>query len=73
VSSVTRPVKELKDFARVTLAPGETRRVSFRVTPDKLWFYDRSMRRVVEPGTFQLMVGGNSVELKTVRLEVIGH
>jgi beta-glucosidase len=70
VSSVTRPVKELRDFARVTLDPGETRRVAFRVTPDKLSLIDRRMRRVVEPGTFQLMVGGNSVDLKTVRLEV---
>jgi beta-glucosidase len=70
VSSVTRPVKELRDFARVTLEPGETRRVAFRVTPDKLSFYDRRMRRVVEPGAFQVMVGGNSVELKTARLEV---
>ncbi|HEX7958195.1 MAG TPA: glycoside hydrolase family 3 C-terminal domain-containing protein, partial [Pyrinomonadaceae bacterium] len=73
VSSVTRPVKELRDFARVTLAPGETRRVAFRVTPDKLSFYDRNMRRVVEPGAFQIMVGGNSVELKTARLEVTGR
>jgi beta-glucosidase len=71
VSSVTRPVKELKDFARVTLEPGETRQVSFRVTPDKLWFFDRQMRRVVEPGTFQLMVGASSVDLKTVQLEVV--
>ncbi len=70
VSSVTRPVKELRDFARVALAPGETRRVTFRVTPDKLSFYDRSMRRVVEPGAFQIMVGGSSAGLKTARLEV---
>ncbi len=70
VSSVTRPVKELKDFARVTLAPGETRRVTFRVTPEKLSFFNRDMKRVVEPGTFQIMVGGSSVKLINQTLEV---
>jgi len=71
VSSVTRPVRELRDFARVTLGPGETRRVTFRITPDKLSFFDRRMRRVVEPGWFRLMVGGGSgAGLDGVRLEV---
>ena len=70
VSSVTRPVKELKDFARVTLEPGQTRQVSFRITPDKLWFFNRKMQRVVEPGTFQIMIGASSVNLTTRQLEV---
>jgi beta-glucosidase len=48
VSSVTRPVKELKDFARIGLQPGETKTVRFRITPDKLAFYKREMQRVVE-------------------------
>jgi beta-glucosidase len=70
VSSVTRPVKELKDFARLTLAPGETRQVTFRLTPDKLAFYDRELRRRVEPGTFDIMVGPSSVKFETRQLEV---
>ena len=70
-SSVTRPVKELKDFTRITLAPGETKKVGFRLTPDKLWFYNREMKRVVEPGTFQIMVGGSSVNLTNQQLEVL--
>lgn len=70
VSSVTRPIKELKDFARVRIEPGETRQVSFRVTPDKLSFYNRKMQRVVEPGMFQIMVGTSSASLKSVSLEV---
>ncbi len=70
VSSVTRPVKELKDFARVSIEPGATRTVTFKVTPQKLSFYNREMKRVVEPGTFTIMVGGNSVDLIKQTLEV---
>jgi beta-glucosidase len=73
ISSVTRPVKELKDFARVSLEPGQTKTVTFTVTPAKLQFYNREMRRVVEPGTFQIMVGGNSVDLIKQTLEVAGN
>lgn len=71
VSSVTRPVKELRDFIRISLESGETKKVTFKITPDKLWFYNREMKRVVEPGTFQVMVGGNSVELITEKFEVV--
>ncbi len=70
VSSVTRPIKELKGFERVHLAPGESKTVSFDITPDKLWFYDLNMRRVVEPGMFSIMVGPSSATFTTVRLEV---
>ncbi len=70
-SSVTRPIKELKDFTRITLAPGETKKVSFRITPDKLWFYNREMKRVVEPGMFQIMVGTDSATLTNQQLEVV--
>ena len=70
VSSVTRPVKELRGFERILLKPGETRTVSFNLGPDALWFYNRDMKRVVEPGKFTLMVGPNSVELKTTWFEV---
>ncbi len=70
VSSVTRPVKELKDFARISLEPNETKQVTFKITPEKLSFYNREMKRVVEPGTFQIMVGGSSVNLINQQLEV---
>lgn len=68
-SQVTRPVKELKDFARVSLEPGETKVVEFTVTPDKLEFLDKDMKPVVEPGEFIVMVGSSSADedlLKTV-------
>jgi beta-glucosidase len=60
VSSVTRPVKELKAFERVTLEPGETRTVKLPVTPDSLAFHDIDMHFVVEPGEFALLVGTSS-------------
>lgn len=69
-SSLTRPVKELKDFARITLKPGEKRKVSFTIGPDKLSFFGQDMKRAVEPGTFKIMVGTSSVENQTVTLEV---
>jgi len=70
VSSVTRPVKELKGFKRITLEPGETRTVDFSLGPEDLSFLNRDMRRVVEPGTFRIMVGGNSVDLTEIVLNV---
>ncbi len=71
VSSVTRPVKELKDFVRINLAPGASRTVSFTLTPDKLSFYDINMKRIVEPGVFDIMVGTNSVKFQVAQLEVV--
>lgn len=71
VSSVTRPVKELKGFERVTLQPGESRTVSLPITPDSLAFWNLGKDYVVEPGEFAVMVGGNSVDLQTVRLTVV--
>lgn len=70
VSSVTRPIKELRDFARISLEPNETKKVTFKITPEKLSFYNREMKRVVEPGSFAVMVGGNSVDLMTEKFEV---
>ncbi|KQT31354.1 glycoside hydrolase [Sphingomonas sp. Leaf412] len=70
VSSVTRPVKELKGFRRVTLRPGERRTVDFVLGPDALQLWDRDMKRVVEPGTFTVMAGPNSVDLKSATLTV---
>jgi beta-glucosidase len=60
VSSVTRPVKELKGFRRITLEPGESATVVLDITPDRLAFYDVAMNRVVEPGDFEIMVGSSS-------------
>jgi len=71
ISSVTRPVKELRGFRRITLNPGETKTVEFTLGPDELSFLNRDMHRVVEPGTFTLMVGGNSVDVTTAKLEVV--
>ena len=73
VSSVTRPIKELKDFRRIHLEPGQTRTVQFVITPDKLSFLNQDMRRVVEPGLFDIMVGpsSSSDKLLTAKLEII--
>ncbi|MFL6331812.1 MAG: glycoside hydrolase family 3 N-terminal domain-containing protein [Pyrinomonadaceae bacterium] len=71
VSSVTRPVLELKDFKHVSLAPGESKTVTFTLTPDKLSFFDLNMRRTVEPGWFDIMVGTSSVNTRKVKLEVV--
>ncbi|MBV8859540.1 MAG: glycoside hydrolase family 3 C-terminal domain-containing protein [Acidobacteria bacterium] len=73
VSSVTRPVIELKDFRRVSLAPGESKTVTFTLTPDKLAFFDLDMRRTVEPGWFDIMVGTSSVNTRKVKLEVVAR
>ncbi len=70
VSSVTRPVKELRGFRRVTLDPGEAKTVEFWLGPDELSFLNREMHRVVEPGTFDVMAGGNSDELIQTKLNV---
>jgi beta-glucosidase len=71
VSSVTRPVKELRGFRRITLNPGETKTVEFTVGPEELSFLNRDMHRVVEPGTFTIMVGGNSIDLTNTKLNVV--
>jgi beta-glucosidase len=70
LASVTRPVEQLRGFQRITLAPGETRTVTFTVGPDDLSLLNADMRKVVEPGVFDLMVGPSSTELKTVKLLV---
>jgi beta-glucosidase len=71
VSSVTRPVKELRGFQRVRLNPGETTTVEFSLGPTELSFLNREMHRVVEPGLFRIMVGGNSEELIETKLSVV--
>ena len=72
VSSVTRPVRELKGFVKVWLDAGATTTVSLDITPESLAFYDIDMNNVVEPGEFEIMVGTSSrrEDLQTVILEV---
>jgi beta-glucosidase len=69
-ASVTHPVKELKAFRKVRVEPGRTEKVEFQLTPESLALYDRGMRKVVEPGQFEVMVGGNSRDLLTATLDV---
>ncbi len=70
ISSVTRPVKELKAFRRIHLTPGQTVKAEFPLGFECLSFLDESMNRVVEPGKFEIMVGTSSVDFKTVNLQV---
>jgi beta-glucosidase len=72
VSSVTRPLKELRGFQKVFLAPGETATIELAITPASLAFYDIDMKYVVEPGEFVVMVGTSSrdEDLTTVMLTV---
>jgi beta-glucosidase len=70
VSSVTRPVLELKRFQRVALAPGERTTVRFALAGADLAFYGLDMVRTVEPGAFTVSVGPNSVDLKSATLTV---
>jgi len=72
VSSVTRPVKELKGYQRVSLAPGASKKIEFVITPEMLAFYDIDMNYVVESGMFDLMIGNSSadIDLKKIALEV---
>ncbi len=60
VASVSRPVRQLRGFRRIHLAPGERTTVAFSLTGDDLAFRDRALRRVVEPGTFRVFVGASS-------------
>jgi len=70
VSSITRPVKELKGFRRVTLQPGATTTVEFTLGKDAFAFWNEAMQYAVEPGEFQIMAGPNCVDLKTAVLMV---
>lgn len=72
VSSVTRPVKELKGFKKVSLNPGETQTVALAITPESLAFYDLNMKYVVEPGEFEILIGNSSrdADLQKVMLTV---
>jgi beta-glucosidase len=72
IASVTRPLKELKGFQRITLKPGEKKTVEFTITPESLAMLNTDMHKVVEPGEFELMVGPDSEHTTTVNLRVLG-
>ncbi|MBF0650719.1 beta-glucosidase BglX [Dysgonomonas sp. GY75] len=65
--SVTRPVKELKGFEKIFLKAGESRTVTFTITPELLKFYNYDLKYVFEPGDFDIMIGGNSHDVKSAR------
>lgn len=74
IASVSRPIKELKGFKRITLEPGEKKRVTFTLSTDQLAFYDRHMRLIVEPGLYEVMVGSSSEDIRlTGSFEVTGE
>ena len=70
-ASVEQPVRELKGFARVTLAPGESKHVEFPLGFDELNFYNAEIRRTVEPATYKIWVGGSSLATAETSLQVV--
>lgn len=70
VASLTRPVRELKGFQRIVLAPGEARNIEFELTADELAFVNAEMKRVVEPGIFQVWVGPDAASGLTGQFRV---
>ena len=70
VGSVTRPVKELKGFEKIFLKAGESKKVSFKITPELLKFYNYDIQYVYEPGEFHVMIGPNSRDVKTTSFEL---
>lgn len=68
VGTITRPVQELKGFNKIELAPGESKEVSFEITPELLKFYNSDLKFDWEAGDFQIMLGPNSKEVKTVKV-----
>lgn len=70
VGSVTRPVKELKGFQKIMLKAGESRMLTFTLTEHDLSFYRRDMTFGAEPGEFEIMVGGNSMDVKKVKVQM---
>jgi beta-glucosidase len=71
VGSVTRPVKELKGFEKIFLKAGESKKVSFTITPDLLAFHRLDMTYGTEPGDFKLFIGGNSRDVKETSFKLI--
>ena len=67
VASVTRPIKELKGFEKISLEPGESKTVTFDITDEQLGFYNNNMDYVVEKGDFTFMVGTNSKNVQSIK------
>ena len=70
VGSVTRPVKELKGFTRISLNPGETKSITMKIPVIELAFWDLNMKKTVEPGAFRLWVAGDSVSGEPLTFEI---
>jgi beta-glucosidase len=64
VAQPVRPVKELKDFSKIRLEPGESRRVSFTIDKNKLAFYNQQLEWITQPGQFELMIGTASNDIR---------
>lgn len=64
ISSVTTPVKSLKGFSRITLKPGESGKVQFKLSTEELKIWNRQMKHVVEPGEFKIMIGSSSEDIR---------
>lgn len=69
--SITRPVRELKGFRKVWLEPGETKTLTFNLHSEELAFYNREMKRVTEPGDFDLWIGGDSRAHRHAHFKII--
>lgn len=70
VASITRPIKELKAFRKISLQPGKVMAIDFMITPEMLSFLDKDLKPVVEPGKFNIMIGGNSDDVITTSIIV---
>jgi len=64
IASTSRPVKELRGYERITLEPGETKNVKFKLAPEDLSMFNRDMNFIIEPGTFEVMVGSSSEDIR---------
>lgn len=64
ISSVSRPLKELKAFKRIRLKSGKTKKVSFTITPEMLSMLDNNLNTIVEPGKFRIMIGASSIDIR---------
>ena len=70
VGSITRPVKELKNFQKVFLKKGESKRIDFTISEEDLKFYDLQLKHIAEPGAFKVFIGGNSRDVKEADFEL---
>lgn len=71
VGSITRPVKELKGFQKISLKAGESKDVTFTITEEDLKFYNSNLKFVAEPGDFKLFIGGNSRDVKETSFKLV--